>query len=190
MSEGAALTALDPDEVRVYTLDTGERIRVRAAVRVILAHHAGVAPEAIEITSGPKGKPLLASDLSLHFSYSHSHGVALVAVTRVGPVGVDVERARPVVPITGTVLRRFFGEKEAGEILAADDAGYRYVLAWTRAESAVKARGGSVWEGATPDPSIVVRALVAPQGYAASVAVIHPAWRLTQVALRASDLGV
>lgn len=165
----------------MYTLATGERERVRAVVREMLGVLTGCAPDSLDLYTGPKGKPLLRTDPALHFSVSHSHGVSLVALTRVAPVGVDVERIRPL-PNAAAILRRFFSEPEVAEILGAAGREYRFVRAWTRAEATVKVRGASVWEAATPDPSVTVRAVEAPDGFAATVAVAAPVdvWHVVQ----------
>lgn len=175
----AAPDALAPDEVRVYTIDTGDRDRVRALTRDILARLVASDPGALVIDQGAKGKPTLRDHPGVHFSVSHTHDVALVAVTRVAPIGVDVERIRPV-PHAAAVLRRILGEAEAGAVMAADDGESRFMRAWTRAEATVKARGASIWEAATPDPGVTVATLALPGRYAAAVAVAARGWHVTR----------
>lgn len=173
---------LAPDEVRVYTIPIpgGERERARQAMRMILAALLGVVSDAVELEYGPKGKPLLRTNPALHFSISHSRAVSMVAVTWTAPVGVDVELVRTV-PQAEMILRRFFPPEAVDEVLSSDRRDFRFVQAWTRAEATVKVRGASLWEAATPDPSAVVRDLVAPDGYAAAVAVAAPAWNVVQL---------
>jgi len=177
---------LGANEVRVFTLDSGEREVTRTVRRAVFAALLGATPGDIAYDIGAKGKPALRNDPSLHFSVSHSHDTAMIAVTRVAPVGVDVDRIRPM-DHAAAVLRRFFSEAEMLEILSADNPEFRYIRAWTRAEATVKVRGASVWEAATPDPSVTTRDLVAPEGYAATIAVAAPTWHLTQRTLRARD---
>lgn len=176
-AEGA--DALAPNEVRVYTIETGDRGRVRELTRAILARLTGTRPEAIVLDAAPGGKPTLRNDPGLHFSVSHTRDVALVAVTRVAPVGVDVERIRPVLHAAG-VLRRLFGEAEAAAVMAAEDGESRFMRIWTRGEATVKVRGASVWDMATPDPSVTVAMLDVPGGYAAAVAVAARGWHVTR----------
>lgn len=89
-----ALTLLDATEREQYrSYATAALARAfalrRAARRLILARHLGIAPAEVEIAAGPQGKPLCAG---LAFSASHSVERALIAVARSGPLGVDIER--------------------------------------------------------------------------------------------------
>ena len=174
-------------EVRVFTLDTGDGPAVREVARHVLAAQMGIAADAIEIYAAPKGKPLLRNDASLHFSISHSRDVAMLAVTRVAPVGVDIEQMR-VVPNAETILRRFFSHEDISAILSDDSRDLRFMEAWTRSEARVKVRGASVWEAATPDPDTTVRRLDAPDGFAAAVAVASTTWTTTQHNISAADV--
>lgn len=178
---------LSRDEVRVLTLDTGDRERVRAITRLVLAPQTGMPVERLEIVRAPKGKPLVGTDPTLHYSVSHSAERAMIALTRVAPLGVDIQLVRTV-PNAEAILARFFTPAEIAAILSDDRRDLRFAEAWTRAESRVKARGASVWEAATPDERAIIRAVVPPEGYAASVAVLATEWRVTQYDLPASAL--
>ncbi len=68
-------------------------LRSHAALRDILQRHTSVL---LEFAVHERGKPYLAADPTLHFNLAHSHDLALVAVTRACPIGVDVERLRPL----------------------------------------------------------------------------------------------
>lgn len=176
------------DEVRVWTLDTGERERVREIARFLLAPQLGVAPERVDVMRTAPGKPYVGNDATLHYSVSHSHDRAMIALTRVAPVGVDLERVR-VVPNAERILARFFPEHEIAAILSDDRHDLRFVEAWTHAEARVKARGAGVWEAATPDDRAVLRPLTPPDGYAATVAVLASEWRVVQCDLAVDDLA-
>lgn len=179
--------ALAPDEVRVWTLDTGERERVRDIARVLLAPQLGVEPERVEVMRTAAGKPYVTSDAALHYSVSHSRDRAMVALTRVAPVGVDLERVRAV-PHAAQILARFFPQHQIDAILSDDQRELRFVQAWTEAEARVKARGAGMWHVATPDERAVLRPLRAPDGFAASVAVLASEWRIVQCDLTSSVL--
>jgi len=181
------LQPLAADEVRVYTLATGESAAAHAATRRILASLLGVAIPDVEMFDAPKGKPLLRNDSSLHFSISHSRNMSMIAVTRVAPVGVDIEQLRAV-PNAEAILRRFFSPEQIGTILSDENRDLRFVEAWTRAEATVKVCGASVWEVATPDPSTTVRQILAPDGFAAAVAVASAEWAVVQHSI--SDAGI
>lgn len=172
-------------EVRIYTI-YADRDRARALRPQLLAECLGCSPDDIQIATGEKGKPTLTTDPTLHFSVSHTGNVSMLALTRVAPVGVDIERIRAV-PYAEKILKRFFPDEAIAEILSSDNKELRFVRAWTRAEATVKVRGASVWEAATPDPSTVVREIDAPDGYAAAVAVSAPLWHVTQETYPVAD---
>jgi 4'-phosphopantetheinyl transferase len=176
-----------PDEVRVYTLDSGDSTTVRDVARRILAALLEITADTVELFETPKGKPLLRNDPGLHFSISHSHDVSMIAVTHVAAVGVDVEQKR-VVPNAEIILRRFFAHEDIDAILSGDDRDLRFMEAWTRAEARVKVRGASIWEAATPDPDSTVRQIVAPGGFVAAVAVAAPVWTIHQHDISTADM--
>jgi 4'-phosphopantetheinyl transferase len=180
-------TPLAHDEVRVYTLDDGDSARVRDVTRRMLSALTSIPLGDIELFNAPKGKPLLRNDPALHFSISHSHDVAMVAITRVAPVGVDIERLRAV-PGAESILRRFFKHEDVDAILSDDRRDLRFIEAWTRSEATVKVRGASVWEAATPDPGTTVRQLHAPAGFAAAIAVASPSWEVVQHSISVADV--
>ena len=118
----------------------------------------------------PHGKPLL-DHPTLHVSTADAGGLAVVAVTDAGPVGVDVERVDAA---------RFAGFADVA--LHPGESGEPAVL-WTRKEAVLKATG----EGLRTDPRTVdvsrsrepVRGaelfeVPAPEGWAAAVAVLTP----------------
>ena len=182
-----AVQPLASDEVRVLTLDNGDSATVRDAASRILSLLLGVATNDVDLHYTPKGKPLLRNDPNLHFSISHSHDVSMIALTRVAAVGVDIEQLRAV-PNAETILRRFFTHEEIDTILSDDNRDLRFIEAWTRSEARVKVRGASVWEAATPDPGSTVRALRAPDGFAAAVAVASPLWTIVQHDISIADI--
>jgi phosphopantetheinyl transferase len=69
------------------------RLASAVALRIALARRLGRPPETLRVVRTPRGKPSLAEPAGLHFSLSRCGDVALIALTTLGPVGVDVERA-------------------------------------------------------------------------------------------------
>ncbi len=64
----------------------------RAALRNILAHELEMAAEDVPIVIDLMGKPMLATPWQdLHFNLSHCDGLAVVALSRDAPVGIDIE---------------------------------------------------------------------------------------------------
>jgi 4'-phosphopantetheinyl transferase len=114
----------------------------RSALRSILSVYLDVSPLRIEFVHGPQGKPALANFPGLHFNVTHSADVALVAVTRIGEVGVDVERVRPFANDLGMAERYFSpGETTLLRSLIGPRRSEAFFHAWTRKEAYLKASG-------------------------------------------------
>ncbi|MGW0705563.1 4'-phosphopantetheinyl transferase family protein [Streptomyces sp. NPDC002643] len=119
-------------------------MRVRAAVRRVLAHLVAEAPADIRIATAPGGKPVLPDHPELYVSWSASRNVLLVGVCRGAPIGVDVELIRPV-ESPAKVLRTFCPSVHAlGEFHEPET----FFSAWTLLEAAVKATGRGMARGA------------------------------------------
>jgi 4'-phosphopantetheinyl transferase len=120
-------------------------IVARAALRSILGGYLRVAPRELELVYGPRGKPALSRSPSLHFNLSHSEGLALVAATRVGRIGVDLERIRPLDDLEG-LARTFFSPGEQARFRALPDRSKlpALIACWTQKEAFLKALGEGV----------------------------------------------
>jgi 4'-phosphopantetheinyl transferase len=161
-----ASLALAPDEVSgcMANLSADERERAhrfvveparaqfvaaRSALRAILALYLGRAPEDVRFVLGPVGKPSLANAASpLFFNLSHSREVALVAVTRSGEIGVDVEHVREMAT-RDAMAERFFHPNEVAALqtLPPDLRARGFFNAWTRKEAFLKATGKGISYG-------------------------------------------
>lgn len=147
----AALAAvLSPDERRraarfVFARDRRRFVVTRACLRVLLGRCCDVRPAAIRFAYGQQGKPSLASGAAVpavHFSVSHSEDLALIALARDVPLGVDLEAVRPV-PDLLDIASRYFTAAEADTIATVppDERGLAFFLCWTRKEAFSKALG-------------------------------------------------
>jgi 4'-phosphopantetheinyl transferase len=114
----------------------------RSALRRVLADALGVAPAAVPIVRGARGRPRLDGDATVDFNLSHTGNVALVGVARRCRIGVDVERADRIVNAAG-IARRFLTASERAALPdASDDACRARVLRlWTCKEALAKATG-------------------------------------------------
>ncbi|WP_063806735.1 4'-phosphopantetheinyl transferase family protein [Streptomyces regalis] len=142
-------------------LDEGERRRAASfirpadgllyaaahvALRRLLGRYTGIAPQDVRFVrepcpgcGGAHGRPAVAA-APLHFSLSHSSGVALVGVAAV-PLGVDVERLPR--PEAVEVCTPALHPDEQAELAAAGDAqrGPLFGRIWTRKEAFLKGIG-------------------------------------------------
>lgn len=119
-------------------------ILARGAMRVLIADAVSCTPEALQFVYGVHGKPALRNcpDSGVQFNISHSAGMALLAVNRHCPVGVDIERVRPDRPFL-KLSERFFSGFESAELASLPES---YVMdgfysCWTRKEAYLKAIG-------------------------------------------------
>jgi len=84
----------------------------------------------------------------LSFNLAHSGREALLAVAQVRRVGIDIERTRPVLRLD-RLIRRFFSDREAGELLRLEreERDAAFFRTWVRKEAYLKAVGGGVPAG-------------------------------------------
>lgn len=115
----------------------------RGQLRALLGSYTGSGPAEIRFRYTPRGKPELDPNPSgLHFNLAHSAGLALCAIARDLPLGVDIERLDREVEFQ-QVAARFFSPAEAAAITALPPADRRaaFFRCWTRKEALLKATG-------------------------------------------------
>jgi 4'-phosphopantetheinyl transferase len=139
------------------------RLLARASLRIVLSRYLDVSPADVGFSYGPHGKPLLAGRGSspVEFNLSTSGDVCLIAVSRTGPVGIDVEKVTPL-PDAGRIARRFFNTAEA-EALGPDDGAdvRRFLRYWTAKEAYAKGVGTGL---SLPLAEIAVPPELEPEG--------------------------
>jgi 4'-phosphopantetheinyl transferase len=109
-------------------------------LRRILGAYLNLAPERLCFRNNQFGKPELAGETTLKFSLSHSKSIAVLAVDRSQPVGVDVEDVRP---IEAEVANGHFSATELTDLrgLQGEDWLAGFYRCWTRKEAILKAEG-------------------------------------------------
>lgn len=141
---------LAPDERdradRFVRLEHRNRFIVgRGVLRRILGGYLERDPDQLHFRYSPSGKPALsvASGVrAIRFNVSHTHDLALYAVTIGREIGVDVERIRADYGTKDLALR-YFSEREVAALraLAPADRLEAFFTCWTRKEAYLKARG-------------------------------------------------
>ncbi len=133
-----------------FPADRRRYVVTRAALRLLLAFHLDRPARAIRFTYGSHGKPILSGtdEGSPHFNLTHSGDLAVIAVTGLGPVGVDVEVCRPINDFRG-LAARFFAAEEQALLESLDDTAAleAFFLCWTRKEAVLKALGTGLSTG-------------------------------------------
>jgi 4'-phosphopantetheinyl transferase len=120
----------------------------RATLRTVLGGILGVAPAAVALTRGRRGRPEL-REASFDFNVSHTCGMALIGIAdrrRVGMrIGVDVEHSQRSVNADG-LSRKFLSERERDGLapLAADARRRGFLRLWTCKEAMSKATGDAL----------------------------------------------
>jgi 4'-phosphopantetheinyl transferase len=150
VAELAALLSLEEhDRAARYRVDSARNafIVVRALLRRLLGAYGAGDPHGLRLAFGTAGKPCLCDPRGLHFNVSHSADLGLIALSRSGPVGVDVERIRPL--NSRDLLIGVLSEQER-QVLASlpeDARDAAFFRAWTCKEAFVKADGAGIAYG-------------------------------------------
>jgi 4'-phosphopantetheinyl transferase len=201
------LTALesslsDPERARAarfhFRRDRDRFSAARGTLREILGAYLGRPPGEVDFAYGPQGKPRLAPsgpespggpqglggdrDAPLDFNLSHAAGLALVALVRGRPVGVDVEAHRPLGDLLAMARSVMTGaELAAFQALPEEARAPAFFTLWTRKEAYMKATGAGF---TLPPQSFAVQGLAGAGwtlrdlpvggGFAACVAVRGP----------------
>lgn len=113
----------------------------RATLRIILARYLNTAPERLEFSYNNQGKPSVINSQKLQFNISHTGDLAIVAIGKIYPLGVDIEHysARPYEGIA----KSLFSEQELREFkkapLSLKPALFFHI--WSQKEAFIKATG-------------------------------------------------
>lgn len=123
-------------------------VTTRARLRQCLALATGIPVTEIQIETGASGKPLLSGATDIQFNVSHTHGLALIAVTRGQSLGIDVERLRDSTDHV-RLAENYFSAAERTAIISLPKASLvaPFFACWTRKEAVVKAIGTGIAHG-------------------------------------------
>ena len=170
----------------------------RASLRFVLSNALGIAPAAVAIRRGVRGRPeLIDAGIALDFNVSHTDGVALIGISFGDPrhlrIGVDVERSDRGVGFD-RLARKFLTAREQAAIaqLSADARRPCFLRYWTCKEAMSKATGDGLIAPfrrldveLEPRPRLIdgpppyapesweLHAAAVPEGFLATVAVWH-----------------
>jgi phosphopantetheinyl transferase len=145
-------------------LDAGERERaarfkheadrrpyvlVHALRRAVLARWLAVDPRDVVLSREPGGRPLLLEpcDDGLYFSHSRSRDAVALAVTRLAPLGVDVETVKPKGGDDSMISRFVVLDDDVGQPANQDERASRFYFHWTALEAFWKAQGKGLADG-------------------------------------------
>ena len=193
----------------VFNRDRDRWIVARGALRQLLGQYCRKDPRTIAFNVGSWGKPEIAqrdaTEPPIAFNLAHSHDRAVLAVTREGEVGVDIEFVRDDFDPLPIAREFFFGaELAAIHAVASEQRREAFFRYWVAKEAVLKAHGTGLslaldsfsvtfeadalsarvhaHDAAAPVQSLVVRMLPLPRGWHGAVAAHGDAWTLRTVA--------
>jgi 4'-phosphopantetheinyl transferase len=135
-----------------FEKDRNQSIITRGCMRAILSLYLETTPAQLNFSYNTYGKPELAADslrpglhTGLCFNLSHSHGMGMVAIAQMCPVGIDIEFMRENLAYL-EIARRFFSSHEVSELegLPKNAQKEAFFQCWTRKEAYIKAVGGGL----------------------------------------------
>ena len=137
---------LSPDEVARarrfhFDRDRGRYARGRGFLRSVLGQACGKDPAGLIFGTGAQGKPFLQGS-HLFFNLSHSGGLAVLAISETGPLGIDLEFTDRQVDIAGLAQTCLTPEEaDVLQALPKDSRAARFFAFWTAKEARMKLTG-------------------------------------------------
>ncbi|MDH5423550.1 MAG: 4'-phosphopantetheinyl transferase superfamily protein [Gammaproteobacteria bacterium] len=142
----ALLSILSAEELERHR-QMHERVRMpyllsHSACRNILSLYLKISPAQIQYKKSTHGKPFLSPANTLRFNMSHSNTLAVIAVSNLSEVGVDIEFSDKNTDWE-KVSKRFFSAEEVQYLFKQNKADQKKVFfqLWTRKEAYIKALG-------------------------------------------------
>lgn len=131
-----------------YRRDRDRFVSARGILRDILGRYLRTSSRAVQFVYEPEGKPRIHApevDRTIQFSLSHSHGLAVYALSGTREVGVDIEAMRP--DLAGDEIADWLcSPDELAELRTLTERDRREALfvCWTRKEAYLKACGSGL----------------------------------------------
>lgn len=123
-----------------FARDRERYVRGRAFLRHALGAATDQPPARLALTETQNGKPF--RDDTLHFNLSHSAGLAVLAISVSGPVGIDLEFIDRGIDVAG-LAQSCFTKDEARSLLnlPAPEQAAQFFAFWTAKEARMKLTG-------------------------------------------------
>jgi 4'-phosphopantetheinyl transferase len=158
-----------------FDVDKARFANGRSALRRILGRYLGAPPKSLRFRYNAHGKPELSeSPEAIHFNVTHSREIALIALVRNIPIGVDLEAVRNDLSIgdlaEGVLSRR---ELERFRSTPRDAQQLEFFKTWVVKEAFLKAigKGLSVAPKSLEADSLPARLIDVREGFVAAVAI-------------------
>jgi 4'-phosphopantetheinyl transferase len=143
--------ALSPEELtRAQTFKHKQHqfVATRALLRKVLAFYTGTPSASLEFARREEGKPfLINAPTPVYFNLSHSGNFAVLAVSTLGEIGIDIETIRPRNFLA--IAERYYHADELAQLqaLPAAEREHYFFKLWTLKEAFFKATGSGISSG-------------------------------------------
>lgn len=119
----------------------------RAKLRELLSRYTNEAPRDLRFSMTREGKPFLTSARDLEFNITHSGDLVLFGIGRSRPVGVDMERIKPI-PRALELAKRYMAPDEHALVADAsvETRDHTFLSLWVKREGSGKAYGVGIWK--------------------------------------------
>ncbi len=117
--------------------DQVRSIATRTMLRRLLAEKTLLRPDTLHFVTNEYGKPRLKNHDGIEFNVSHSGSFALIALSTIGAVGVDIERYDPRIDARNLGDYVFTRVERENQL----DTTEAFIQQWVAKESALKALG-------------------------------------------------
>ena len=151
----------DDERIRAaaaINLENGQRYRaVRTALRLLLAGATAQNPADLLFSYGSTRQPFLAwpPQAGIDFSLAYREQVALIALSRAGSIGVDIETIDQAVPAFDIAASEFAApELKALASVSEVEVATAFTKMWVRKEAVAKLRGAGLWHGLETLPAL------------------------------------
>jgi 4'-phosphopantetheinyl transferase len=144
----------------------------RGAMRSILGEYLGVPGAELEFVRGEKGKPAIKNhNLNIEFNLSHCEEMAILAVSKQVPVGIDLECIQYRSSLM-KVAQRMFPEEIYLELKQLSSAQFypAFFNYWTELEAKAKCVGDGIFSPVTVRDDIKTRHFTPQKGWIACIA--------------------
>lgn len=113
----------------------------RTTIKCILGNYLQIPAQSVNFSYNPQGKPALNHQTDLQFNLSHSSDMALLAVGKIHPLGVDIEQfsARPYQGLAGQLFS--IEEQNALHSTPIPLKPWMFFHLWSQKEAFIKACG-------------------------------------------------
>ena len=124
-----------------HQLHRDRYLRGRGYLRKLLSWHLQLAPQRVPLRGSVGRKPAIDGN-PIFFNVSHSGNLAVCAISRSRPVGIDLELLDPA-PLDATLCRQVFTAQEQQALASCDaeTAPRRFFEFWTAKEAMMKLTG-------------------------------------------------